>query len=68
MYLYGDSFEVHTDNNPHSYILITAKLDVTGLNCMASLANYNFRLYYKTGKSNVETEALSGIPWVRVID
>ena len=29
---------------------------------MASLANYDFRLFYKTGKSNVEADALSRIP------
>ena len=29
---------------------------------MASLANYDFRLFYKTGKSNVEADALSQIP------
>ena len=29
-YLYGATFEVYTDNNPLTYILTTAKLDVTG--------------------------------------
>ena len=29
---------------------------------MAPLANYDFRLFYKTGKSNVEADALSRIP------
>ena len=29
-YLYGGTFEVHTDNNPLTYILTTAKLDATG--------------------------------------
>ena len=29
---------------------------------MASLANYDFRLFYKTRKSNVEADALSQIP------
>ena len=28
-YLYGRHFEVYTDNNPLTYILTTAKLDVT---------------------------------------
>ena len=29
-YLYGGHFEVYTDNNPLTYILITAKLDAAG--------------------------------------
>ena len=29
-YLYGSEFEVHTDNNPLTYMLTTAKLDATG--------------------------------------
>ena len=41
-YLYGGEFEVYTDNNPLTYILTTAKLDVTGQRRVASLANYNF--------------------------
>ena len=30
---------------------------------MASLANYNFKIFYKSGKLNVEADALSHIPW-----
>ena len=29
-YLYGGEFEVHTDNNPLTYVLMTTKLDATG--------------------------------------
>ena len=29
-YLYGSQFQVYTDNNPHTYVLTTAKLDATG--------------------------------------
>ena len=29
-YLYGGKFEVYTDNNPLTYILMTTKLDATG--------------------------------------
>ena len=62
-YLYGGHFEVYTDNNPLTYILTTAKLDATGQRWVASLANYNFRISYKSGKLNVEANALSCIPW-----
>ena len=62
-YLYGGHFEVYTDNNPLTYILTTAKLDATGQRWVASLANYNFKFFYKSGKLNVEADALSCIPW-----
>ena len=62
-YLYGGHFEVYTDNNPLTYILTTAKLDSTGQRWVASLANYNFKSFYKSGKLNVEADALSCIPW-----
>ena len=29
-YLYGNTFDVYTDNNPLTYVLITAKLDAMG--------------------------------------
>ena len=45
-----------------SYILTSAKLDATGQRWVSSLANYNFQIFYKSGKSNVEADALSRIP------
>ena len=51
------------DNNPLTYILTTAKLDATGQRWVASLANYNFKIFYRSGKLNVEAAALSRIPW-----
>ena len=61
-YLYGGQFDVYTDNNLLTYILKSAKLDATGQRWVASLTNYNFRIFYKTGKTNVEADALSRIP------
>ena len=60
-YLYGGQFDVYTDNNPLTYILTSAKLDATGQRWVASLANYDFRIFYKSGKTNVEADALSRI-------
>ena len=62
-YLYGGHFEVYTDNNPLTYILTTARLDAPGQRWLASLANYNFKIFYRSGKLNVEADALSRIPW-----
>ena len=61
-YLYGGQFDVYTDNNPLTYILTSTRLDATGQRWVASLANYDFRIFYKSGKTNVEAEALSRIP------
>ena len=62
-YLYGNTFDVYTDNNPLTYVLTTAKLDVMGHRWITGLANYNFHIHYKSGKSNVEADALSRIDW-----
>ena len=62
-YLYGGNFEVYTDNNPLTYVLTTAKLDATGQRWIASLANYDFKIHYQSGKSNIDADALSRIPW-----
>ena len=64
-YLYGNDFTVYTDNNPLTYILTTAKLDAIRHRGVAALAAYNFTLNYRPGKTNVDADALSRIPWDR---
>ena len=61
-YLYGNTYEVYTDNNQLTYVLTSAKLDATGHRWVASLANNNFGIHYKSGKTNVDAGALSRIP------
>ena len=61
-YLYGSQFDVYTDNSPLTYILTSAKLDTTGQRWVAFLTNYDLRIFYKTSKTNMETDALSHIP------
>ena len=62
-YLYGLTFDVHTDNNPLTYVLMTAKLDAASHCWVASLANYNFRLNYRAGKANIDADALLRVSW-----
>ena len=38
-YLYGNTFDVYTDKNPLTYVLMTAKLDAMGHRWVTSLAN-----------------------------
>ena len=51
------------DNNPLTYILITAKLDTASHPRVASLANYNFQLHYPAGKANIDADALLRVSW-----
>ena len=67
-YLYVTTFTVYSDNNPLTYILTTAKLDATGHWWIAKLANLNFTIHYHSGKSNVDADALSQIPWDQNIE
>ena len=61
--MYGEYFDVYTDNNPLTYVLTTVKLDATGQRWIANLANYNFKIYYHSGNNNVDVDTLSRIPW-----
>ena len=60
-YLYGGIFEVFTDNNPLTYVLTSAILDATGQRWIATLANYNFKIFYKAGKLNLDADTLSRV-------
>ena len=62
-YLHGNTFDVYTDKNPLTYVLMTAKLDMMGHRWVTILANHNFHLHYQSGRSNVEADALSKIDW-----
>ena len=50
-------------NDPLTYIHTTAKLDATGQRWVANLANYNFSIRYKIGKTYVDADALYRHPW-----
>ena len=39
------------------------ELDATGRRWVVCLANYNFKISYRSGKQNVDADALSRIPW-----
>ena len=62
-YHYGLTFDTYTDNNPMTYILMMVKLDTTSHCWVASLANYNFLLYYRAGKTNIYVDYLLRVSW-----
>lgn len=61
-FLYGNKIHVLTDNNPLTYVLTTAKLDATGHRWLAALANYDLTLTYRSGRMNIDADALSRRP------
>ena len=61
-YLYGNQFEVITDNNPLTYIFTKAKLDATSQRWVAALANYDFQISYRSGHLNGDADGLSRKP------
>ena len=58
-YLYGAHFRVYTDSNPLTHVTSSGKTDATTQRWVAELAMYDFDLFYKPGKGNIEADALS---------
>ena len=56
---YSPSFVVYTDNNPLTYVLSSAKLNATGLRWVGELADFNFTIRYRPGKTNTDADTLS---------
>ena len=67
-YLYGSEFQVYMDNNTLTYVLTTAKLDVTGHRWVAALSSYTFSIIYKPGKGYQDADALSHIKWSEAME
>ena len=62
-YLLGSKFTVFTDNNPLCYIK-SSKLGAAQIRWLSELALYDFDIAYRSGKSNLVTDALSHRPEV----
>ena len=61
-YLYGNQFDVYTGNNPLTYVLSSANLDATGHRWLAARSSYDFKLTYRSGRSNGCADGLSRRP------
>ena len=59
---YAPFFKVYTDNNPLTYVMTSAKLNATGVRWVGELADYNFTIHYRPGKSNGDADGLSRLP------
>ena len=60
-YLYGSKFLIRTDSHPLSRMK-SSKQTAADMSKLAELADYDFELQYRTGKSNVAADALSRNP------
>ena len=61
-YLLGRRFHVLTDNNPLLYVTSSAKLDATGQRWVSALADFDFSVEYRSGRTNAAADALSRHP------
>ena len=59
---HAKSFTVYTDNNPLTYVFTSAKLNATTQRWVSELAEYNFDIKYRPGKSNIDADFLSRMP------
>ena len=59
---YASHFTVYTDNNPLTFVMISAKLNATGYRWVTELANFNFDMKYRPGHANKDANLLSCMP------
>ena len=55
---YANEFTVYSDNNPLSYVMNAAKLNATGMRWVSELADFNFKVKYKPGKTSQDCDYL----------
>lgn len=58
-YLYHSFADVYTDSNPVVYILQKLDIDAVTQRWIADLAKFDFKIHYRTGKSNTAADSLS---------
>ena len=64
---YAPHFHVYTDRNPLTYVQSSAKLDATGLRFVGELADYHFTIRYRPGKTRIDADTMSRLPFEEFI-
>lgn len=59
---YVPTFTVYTNNNPLTYVLSTARLNVVGQRWVGELVDLHLDIKYRLGRSNVDPKTLSRHP------
>ena len=59
---YAKHFEVYTDNNPLLYCMSSSKLNATTIRWVNELADFNFTIKYRPGKTHVDADSFSRMP------
>ena len=55
---YANEFIVYSDNNHLLYVMSTANLNATGIRWVSELADFNFKVKYRPGKSSQDSDYL----------
>lgn len=58
-YLHHSFVDVYTDSNPVVYILQKLEIDAVSQRWCAELAKYDFKIHYRSGKTNTVADSLS---------
>ena len=61
-YLFGESFEVHTDHKSLKYLFSQKELNLRQQRWMDTISSFDFEILYHPGKANVVADALSHFP------
>lgn len=61
-YLYAQSFIIYKNNNPITYVFTFAKLNGTTYCWVAELVEFNIKVKYSSGKSNVDAVTVARMP------
>ena len=64
--MYDSPFDVYTNSNLLRYVLTTAKLNATRLRLVADLANFKFKIHYRSGIKNKSADYLSWHPLLEI--
>ena len=67
-YLEGNNFDIYTDHYSLQFIKTQSQVTKLQARWLEKLADFDFNLYYKPGRTNIVADALSRKPYLNVID
>ena len=64
---YTPHFHMYTDDKPLTYVQSSAKLNTTGPRWVGELADYHVTICYHPGKTHIDADAMSRLPFEEFI-